>query len=54
MKIDQNCYLIAYEKDNDLTIGSAYIGETIVSLELCYNQNEKYIKITTYPIDYDI
>lgn len=55
IKIYQNCYLVPYEEDNKFLIGSIYMGQTIVSLELYDDgNNNKYIKITTYPINFKI
>lgn len=54
IQIEENCYLINLEEKDKYSVGYRLFEKTIVSMELYSLEGEKYIKITTVPINYKI
>ncbi len=60
IELEKDCYLVNFDKRNEFSVGSMFMGKVVVSIELYYldepyNKDlSKYIKIKTMPINFKI
>ena len=54
IEIEKDSYLVDFSKKEEFFIGSRFLGNAIIALELYYLEGKKYLKITTCPVHYVI